>query len=416
MIDPKILKMLDSSNVSDRKQAVKELARSRSREALKYLAALHKTESDPEVRDLALKAGRYIKQQLEAEAPVFSSYGSDDDEEDEYGYDDDEDAAPPAAPADVHVSDRDRERSMTLVEQALELSMRDEQEKAIKSLRQAFKLNPLLPNDSYAMGIITEVVALPKSEAVRYLTGDAKEEKRKERSKRGGDDEEVTWGVVIVDILIYWLVTAGSLSVLSIILVQLVLQPLRDMVARGEYVNPALDPVQLLTFISTIGIIFVLIYAVLYTVFQFIIQLFQWGFIHLSAVMILSGEGSFKELIHKTALYLAFTTAGLFLLSFGLVFISIQSVTANPNLPPDPSLDCLSGIINLGASFIVLVWYGKLIGSAYRFGMGRGCVSLIIATVMLMVMFACFAFALISMVGPIFDISSMITPVPGRDF
>lgn len=57
-----IKKLLDSPNAADRKEAVRLLAKRGDVSALTYLRAIYRTDSDEEIRQLALKAGRYIKQ------------------------------------------------------------------------------------------------------------------------------------------------------------------------------------------------------------------------------------------------------------------------------------------------------------------------------------------------------------------
>ena len=56
-----ILELLQSSNPKDRIQAIKEIARTEDPSLLKELARVHKEDHDPEVREVALKAGRYIR-------------------------------------------------------------------------------------------------------------------------------------------------------------------------------------------------------------------------------------------------------------------------------------------------------------------------------------------------------------------
>lgn len=60
MID-KLIRQLESSDPKKRMQAVRALAKTGDRTALKPLLKVYKNDPDPKVRDLALKAGRYIK-------------------------------------------------------------------------------------------------------------------------------------------------------------------------------------------------------------------------------------------------------------------------------------------------------------------------------------------------------------------
>lgn len=57
-----IKRLMNSQNAADRKEAVRLLAKTGDVSALTYLSAIYRTDPDEEIRQLALKAGRYIKQ------------------------------------------------------------------------------------------------------------------------------------------------------------------------------------------------------------------------------------------------------------------------------------------------------------------------------------------------------------------
>jgi hypothetical protein len=67
MIDQQLIDMLDDPNPQVRSNAVKQLAKTKSQEAVQYLAVIYKTDSDPEVRELARKGGLYIKKKMTEE-------------------------------------------------------------------------------------------------------------------------------------------------------------------------------------------------------------------------------------------------------------------------------------------------------------------------------------------------------------
>ncbi|NJL57846.1 HEAT repeat domain-containing protein [bacterium] len=64
VIDDMILEALVSDDIEARKQAVRDLARTRSREALNLLAELQRDDDDPEVRELARKGWTYVRKHL----------------------------------------------------------------------------------------------------------------------------------------------------------------------------------------------------------------------------------------------------------------------------------------------------------------------------------------------------------------
>lgn len=76
MIDSHILVLLDSANPEERKRAIHALARTAAPDALQFLANIFQRDPDPEIRDLALKAGVYIRRKNQSQPTTTSE--SDD--------------------------------------------------------------------------------------------------------------------------------------------------------------------------------------------------------------------------------------------------------------------------------------------------------------------------------------------------
>ena len=64
MLD-QLIRQLDDADPARRKQAVIALGKSRDASALKPLANVYRSDPEPEIRELARKAGVYIKQHAE---------------------------------------------------------------------------------------------------------------------------------------------------------------------------------------------------------------------------------------------------------------------------------------------------------------------------------------------------------------
>jgi tetratricopeptide (TPR) repeat protein len=152
MIDNNVIQQLDSPDPQERKKAIAALARSKNLEALKYLATVVKTDSDPEVADLARKAGIYIRKNAAAQpAPSRPAPGPElvqDRLRDELtpapiGVEDRE-----PLPEEIKVSRADEERARGHVEQAISWHMRGDNDKAADYLRRAFSANPKLQHDA----------------------------------------------------------------------------------------------------------------------------------------------------------------------------------------------------------------------------------------------------------------------------
>ena len=188
MIDPRIIQALGSSDPDKRKKAVALLAKSLDRDALPHLARVYKTDSDPEIRELAKKAGAYIQKN----APqTTTAYDNDDDEPaEDISYsrydslyadeDDDDDIASGAGddvplPSNIQVSPVAEERAKAFVEQAMDWNVRGKNDKAIEMLRKALKTNPRLLYDSYTISLATNITGLSPDDIRRMFAPTAKD-------------------------------------------------------------------------------------------------------------------------------------------------------------------------------------------------------------------------------------------------
>ncbi|MCL4255146.1 MAG: hypothetical protein KJ043_15385 [Anaerolineae bacterium] len=184
MIDPRIIQALSNSDPDKRKKAVAYLAKSLDRDALPHLARVYKTDGDPEIRELAKKAGAYIQKNAPQTATAYdddetySPYDSvyaDDEPAAETSYsrysslyaddDEDDDIASSAGddvpmPSNIQVSPVAEERAKAFVEQAMDWNVRGKNDKAIEMLGKAFKTNPRLLYDSYTISLATNITGL----------------------------------------------------------------------------------------------------------------------------------------------------------------------------------------------------------------------------------------------------------------
>lgn len=207
MID-NLLNQLNSRDPEQRKKAIKGLAQTKDRAALKYLAAIVKTESNPEIRDLALKAGRYIQKHAAEEtqpeqAQGYGSYAYDEDEapaaEDRLGsyssyeessspYPEEDEGAKEEAeplPDQIVVSDADIERAKGFVQSALNWHMKEDNDKAAQYLSRAFRANPKLKYDGYTKGLAATITGMAADEAVRLLSPSAEELRKRVGGSEG---------------------------------------------------------------------------------------------------------------------------------------------------------------------------------------------------------------------------------------
>jgi len=379
-----IRNLLESADPQDRMDGVKQLAREGTNADLKFLAALYKSDPDPDVRDLALKAGRYIKKreaaaEWEADAGGNDPYMQDEDSYDYYEEEDADDAAdagdeasekPKRKPVEKDVSPRDAERAQQLIEQAMTLSTRGRDDKAEIALRKAFALDPNLQFDQYSAGVAGDLLGMHQELAVEELLyGDVRP---KRKSKNSVDEEEnITFDNALVDLGIYWLVNAAIV----------ILGFLGMVLAFGDaWSGVGTDDMFAVTMSSllTASIPFVIIYALIVSIFQVLgLLLFQYVPIHIAATMMLGGEGSFLRLIRKVTPFVTLNAMNTAMMTGDLdAYNNAMGMYG------------WSSLIGLFVGIFAIYKFAERIGVTYDFGTGKGCVT-ILASIVLMGVFSC---------------------------
>lgn len=153
-MDRETIKALKSADVNKRKDAIKLLAKSLNPEAFPLLADVYRNDPDADVRELARKAGVYIKKNtaqdfmMNAEPEV--------------------DAVP--LPSEIKVSATAAERAKTYLSQAFDVEVRGDLILGIKLLQKALKADPRLVYDVTARTLASSLTGLPEDEALRQLT------------------------------------------------------------------------------------------------------------------------------------------------------------------------------------------------------------------------------------------------------
>lgn len=178
MIDNDLIKLLNSPDPEKRKKAVTALAKTKNPQALKYLAMVVKNDDDPEVVDLARKAGAYIKKNTDDEQVVKTTAGFAEAVS-PYG---DSDTADDALPEDIEVTAADETRAKGFIQQSIDWHMRGDNDKAALYLRRAFAANPKLRYDSYTVGLAVTITGLSSEEAVKRLLPSAEIKKKLKRA------------------------------------------------------------------------------------------------------------------------------------------------------------------------------------------------------------------------------------------
>lgn len=233
-----VVKQLASSDAATRKKAIIALGKSVDQAALPHLAKIVKNDPDPELRELALKAGRYIKRQTqefaavapadeEAYTPLYNDDSGNGAYTPQYSslsryYQDDttesslSDSAHPYYASDDNdgnaaVSQADRERAQSLVTNARKFHEKKDLNRASEALVAALKLNPLLRRDREVVRLASAITGKDSFTAIQALQQQVEDTRSKARKKTNQvvSSGGVSWWVVIGLLLIYFAVNVG---------------------------------------------------------------------------------------------------------------------------------------------------------------------------------------------------------------
>lgn len=400
MIDPRLIQALDSSITEKRKKAVLMLAKTGDSEALPHLRRVHQNDADNEIRRLAGKGIAYIEQQTgsadeagdydddsmyadsdesiyeeQSRGESFTFYGSYDDD------DETEDEPAESAPQNVSVSESAQRESRALVDQAMDWNLRGNQQRAMRLLQKAFKTNPNLKTDNYAVSVAASIMQTDGPTAVSEIMGG--QHKPTSTASSTGD----TWGQAFGDLGIYAMVVGVGMFVLMVITVQWLSQA-----------SAAFADISVLDLFTGFNALIIIVVSIIVGVVAMITLLIQISIIHSVAVGLLSADGTMVRLTRKFAPVSSVAA----LIGLGITCVMFY-LLLNGGTLPDPAnyatdveysealfdanqnifvpLNSLSLLVNI----IVLFVYGKVIGDAYNRGMGMGCSALFLSAIALII-------------------------------
>jgi len=382
MLDARTLQMLRSSRIEDREKAIKVLAQSKDPAALPYLADVYRNDPDETLREMARKAGVYIRKNSEGAPPA--PLPNVPRAEDRYGGDANDDALPvtndlaPKAKAKP-VTDAQRAQARGYLDQGLEASVAGDTKRVYKMLQKAVKLDPNIGQDSYSRGAISNMTGLSFEQAMAELNSG-----NLARNVAANPDE-ITWGDAFVDLAIYWVINFGIFLIGTLI----------GLAALQAIINAIPDPIdqanvsqQFALITSTLTLVFMLTQGALQATVAVIVLLILYFMWHMVATAMLGGEGRFTTLIRKCTLLLAL---------YGPVstLILVGATLFLPLLSPDNFIlwyTLLSLSIALGGILLL----SQRIGATYEFGMGRGCATIIVSYVLIACLLFSFFYILFS--------------------
>lgn len=400
-MDEQTKQLLNSPNPDDRKKAIKIMAQTKDEAALPYLAALYKTETDPEIKELSVQAGRYIRKQVEASRldSVMPNSASVDD-------------MPKPKRDRVDVSEANEKKSHALLDRAMNFiggREADAEKQAQDMVRKAYALNPNIRFDPYYKGIVGQAFSMDADDLLDALDrGDGTGGEKAKRKRGDSTGNEATWGDALGAYTLYGIVT-GAFVVLTVVLVivflrapiETYLQEINALENRyGELgatstVN-AQAIGQIFSALTGAGVVIGVVYGFFVAIFSVVFLFLYHLSIHFVAKWLLGGEGTLPNLIYKTTLFITVVSviSGILsiainaitfqqIMSFNMAFDSIEALESLPaqNATLDAVLSVLS-LVSFVFSIFILYRMCQIIGEVYRFGTGRGCVTIILNTIL----------------------------------
>jgi hypothetical protein len=203
-----IKRLMNSPDPDDRRTAIRKLAEWGDESALPYLSAIYKTDSDPAIRELAAKAGRYIRQQASRPAPARPAPKPAEEPEDPQPLTDEQQAREWMKRAKEELDDGNQAEAQILAARAF-ARYRD------------------LKQDEYYVGLLAQIMETEREDAVAALveyirTGGKSAVPKGKTGKKHLD--ETTFGDLLFYYLLIALVSIGGLIVMNVG-VALLLQP-----------------------------------------------------------------------------------------------------------------------------------------------------------------------------------------------
>lgn len=146
-----------------------------------------------------------------------------------------------------------------------------------------------------------------------------------------------------------------------------------------EFIDPELLMNLLDAFIQG-GLVISIVTGLLTGLYSVIAWVIQLGCMHFIATSMLGGNGTFKQLIHKTTGITTIYTVAYTLLSFMMIYLYFNAMLAD-DLEGMGAITGLSCIIIIG-SLGYLFWFMSAISKVYEFGKGAGCGTIILGGLM----------------------------------
>ncbi|MFN8528418.1 MAG: HEAT repeat domain-containing protein [Anaerolineae bacterium] len=396
-----LIQQLESGDAEKRRQAIIALGRTKDMAALPALAKVYREDADPELRELARKAGVYIRQQNEKSDEAAGHAPSTPSAPQKVKLDvyqtpsaeDLKQKSPSSIPSrgrEYDVSPDKRKRAKEYIEGALGANMRGDNARAMKDLAQGLALDPNLINDSYFASIAASVTGVAGDEAVRMIVDSQQRKqfvdtqvqrvKQDVRDKQLAKAKESNVGGVGFELAL----NIGINFLFPILLAIVITSVLQNLFAANraaldeslaQYPNMVdLDAINRALYMPLPLLLVIGITSAVGVIFS---TLLQSVFIHMVAKLM----GAVGTYLHLLDVLLQFYNR-FYPILYSLIgaFFILASATIG-----SPLIACLSIILVLFMLYFSFKTASK-VGEAYNMGAGMGCVAVLVAGILIFVL------------------------------
>ncbi len=374
-----LIQQLQSPDPEQRKQAIIALANSKSPGALQPLAAIYRSDPDPALRDLALKAGRYIRQSEGAGAAWAASTAQPAASTSRPAS---RPASQPRSQSTEHsaqeqpqTSERDREFAKNLLDSATDFHIEGDSGRAIENLGKALALNPDLLKETFVQNLIMTLTGMSAQQALPVLTHPDRREQlilkvggkralKRQQMIDGRAIEDMSWNRILVDLGIYWIVTVISSVIMLFFMLDLIKDVFTEAGGENIFWYTFLNELETTMSDNVLRIILSSLVQSIGTTFTTVILLLV---IHYTAVLFFGGDGTMEYLFRRAVPFLTVFTGGMTVAL--IVFLLINSSLTVWFLVP---------LVMAGGVAGMFVYLADLVGKVYNFGWISGCISVVL--------------------------------------
>ncbi len=418
MIDD-LIQQLQDSDAEVRGKAILALGRSKDPAALRPLAQIVRGDPDPALRELARKAGQYIRQQnsnppsetpverpSQPRRPIHLLAELEARQQETEGRQEEPEAAPeptsnklvPVKGREYKVSPRDVTRAREYTDAALSLNIGGDNAKAMKSLTEGLSLNPNLINDAFFTNVAAAVTGLDNDAAVQMIidrdqrkqfTSAAEQAKKDRRVEQHlSEAKQSSWGDVWWELGIYSLVIIIGPILATLVSAEMAKQFIASIPPKSADISAQIQTAS--TSLASISFLSLLPVGIVSGLIGVGSLLFQTVLIHYLSKS-LGGTGTWRHLIQ---VLLSFYNKWFPILFFiGYITIAVAFVSYF-----SPIVLCLV-IALVILSLYVSGQTSSKIGVAYDFGAAKGCMALIGSFLVVFVLNAVLGFVLAQVFG-----------------